>query len=38
MTIELEVLFDQPGSGTTLTAKLGELDGVRLLESSGIHE
>jgi len=38
MTIELEVLFDKPGSGTTLTSKLADLDGVRLLESSGVHE
>lgn len=38
LTIEIEALVRDPPAGATLTALMGELDGIHLLRSSGIRD
>ena len=38
LTIDLEVRVRDPAAGATMTAVLGDLDGVRLLESAGLGD
>ena len=38
LTIEVEAMVRDPGAGAALTARVGELEGIHLLESSGVRD